>query len=33
MEIPDYPGYETMTPVRELLKIKKNLCNHLLKSL
>jgi len=31
-EIPDYTDYETITPIRNSTKLKKNLCNHLWKS-
>jgi hypothetical protein len=31
-EIPDYTDYQTITRIRNLKKLKKNLCNHFLKS-
>jgi hypothetical protein len=31
-EISDYTDYETITPIRNALKMKKNLCNHFLES-
>jgi hypothetical protein len=27
-EISDYNDYETITPIRKAMKMKKNLCNH-----
>jgi hypothetical protein len=31
-EIPDYTDYQTITRIRNILKLEKNLCNHFLKS-
>jgi hypothetical protein len=31
-EIPDCTDFKAITPIRNLMKLKKNLCNHFLKS-
>jgi hypothetical protein len=31
-EIPDYTDHQTITRIRNLMKLKKTLCNHFLKS-